>query len=262
MANCSKCGSVIEPGDAFCASCGARMAEAPAAARSEGAVPASPPSSSFTRSRPVETQPDPVAPRRLLNPSALAWFQRRAKHERIVLAAIPILLVIVVIAVASGGGGSSSAGGGGSSSAGGGGASSVGGRAASSSSGVTDTNSADAAACSYLAPDAQQLIADNGDAASSIGDIGAIGEDLQGVNGTNGGLPSDPTGNSDMSQSLATVFDALGEDVSGGGTSNMTAESVTADAQAVVSGCASAGVSLPSGFASAVSAGAMSQAAG
>jgi hypothetical protein len=105
MANCSKCGSLLEPGDAFCASCGARMAEAPAAARSERAVPAPPPSSSFTRSRPVETQPDPVAPRRLLNPSALAWFQRRAKHERIVLAAIPILLVIIVIAVASGGGG-------------------------------------------------------------------------------------------------------------------------------------------------------------
>ncbi len=134
--------------------------------------------------------------------------------------------------------------------------------AASSSSGVTDTNSADAAACSHLVPDAQQLIADNGDAASSIGDIGAIGEDLQGVNGTDGGLPSDPTGNSDMSQSLATAFNALGEDVSGGGTGNMNAESVTADAQAVVSGCASAGASLPSGFASAVSAGAMTQAAG
>jgi hypothetical protein len=65
-----------------------------------------------------------------------------------------------------------------------------------------------------------------------------------------------------MSQSLATVFNALGNDVSGGGTSNMTAESVTADAQAVVSGCASAGVSLPSGFASAVSAAAMNSAAG
>ena len=38
--------------------------------------------------------------------SALAWFQRRAKRERIVMAAIP---VIIVIAVASGGGGGASA---------------------------------------------------------------------------------------------------------------------------------------------------------
>ena len=65
-----------------------------------------------------------------------------------------------------------------------------------------------------------------------------------------------------MSQSLATVFNALEADVSGDGTSSMTAESVTADAQAVVSGCASAGAALPSGFASAVATGAMSQAAG
>lgn len=101
MANCAKCGSSIEQGDTFCGSCGARMTDAPAATRSEGAVPAPPPSSSFTRSRPAETQRDPIAPRRLLNPSALAWFQRRAKRERIVLAAIPILLVIIVIAVAS-----------------------------------------------------------------------------------------------------------------------------------------------------------------
>ena len=134
--------------------------------------------------------------------------------------------------------------------------------AAPASGSGTDTNSADAAACSHLVPDAQQLIADNGDAASSIGDIGAIGQDLQGVDGTDGGSSSDPTGNSDMSQSLATVFNALGDDVSGGGTSNMTAESVTADAQAVVSGCASAGVSLPSGFASAVSVAAPHLAAG
>ena len=126
----------------------------------------------------------------------------------------------------------------------------------------TDTNSADAAACSHLVRDAQQLIADNGDAVSSSGDIGAIGQDLQGVDGTDGGSSSDPTGNSDMSQSLATVFNAVGDDVSGGGTSNMTAESVTGDAQAVVSGCASAGVSLPSGFASAVSAAATNSAAG
>jgi hypothetical protein len=242
MAYCSKCGSVTEPGDAFCASCGAGTPDARAATRAEGAVPASPPSSSFTTSRPVETQRDPVAPRRPL------------KHRRIVLAAVPILLVIIVIAVASGGGGSSAAGGRG--------ASAVGGRAASSSPGATDTNSADAAACSHLAPDARQLIADNGDAVSSIGDLGAIEGDLSGVEGTDGGSDGDPTGNSDMSQSLATAFNALDDDVSGGGTSNMTAASVTADAQAMVSGCASAGVSLPAGFASAVSAGAMSQAAG
>jgi hypothetical protein len=134
--------------------------------------------------------------------------------------------------------------------------------AAPASGSGTDTNSADAAACTHLAPDAQQLIADNGNAASSIIDIGAIDEDLFGVDGTNGGSPSDPTGNSDMSQSLATGFNALQADVGPGGASNMTAESVTADAQAVVSGCASAGVSLPSGFASTVSAAAMSQAAG
>lgn len=69
MANCSKCGSVIEPGDAFCASCGARTAEPPAAARSEGAVPASPPSLSFTRSHPVEPQPDPVVMNTTQDPS-------------------------------------------------------------------------------------------------------------------------------------------------------------------------------------------------
>jgi hypothetical protein len=97
---------------------------------------------------------------------------------------------------------------------------------------------------------------------SSIGDLGAIEGDLSGPEGTAGGSDGDPTGNSDMSQSLATAFNALDDDVSGGGTSNMTAKSVTADAQAMVSGCASAGVSLPSGFASAVSAGAMSQAGG
>jgi hypothetical protein len=134
--------------------------------------------------------------------------------------------------------------------------------AAAATTSGTDTNSADAAACSHLVPDAQQLIADNGDAVSSIGDIAGIGGDLQGVDGTDGGSSSDPTGNSDMSQSLATVFNALGDDVSGGGTSNLTAESVTADAQAVVSGCASAGVSLPSGFTSAVSAAATNSAAG
>jgi hypothetical protein len=126
--------------------------------------------------------------------------------------------------------------------------------AAAATTSGTDTNSADAAACRHLAPDAQRPIADNGDAASIIVDIGAIGVDLQGFSGYDGG-------NSDMSQSLATAFNALGNDISGGGTSNMTAESVTADAHAVVSGCASAGVSLPSGFVSAVSAAAMSQAA-
>lgn len=111
--NCSMCGGSIEQGDAFCASCGARTVEAPADVRSEGAVPAPPPSSSFTRSRPVETEPDPVAPRPLLNPSALAWFHRRPKNQRIGLAAVPILLVIIVIAAASGGGGSFSVDGGG-----------------------------------------------------------------------------------------------------------------------------------------------------
>jgi hypothetical protein len=136
--------------------------------------------------------------------------------------------------------------------------SSTGNTGAPASGSRTDTNSADAAACSHLVPAAQQLIAaGNPDGVSSIEDIGDIGLRLQGPDGTDGGNPSDPTGNSDMSQSLATVFNALGNDVSGGGTSNMTAESVTADAQAVVSGCASAGVSLPSGFASAVSAAAM-----
>src|ERR1700733_15453449 len=70
----------------------------------------------------------------------------------------------------------------------------------------TDTNSADAAACSHLVPAAQQLIADNGDAASSMEDVGDIGLRLQGPDGTDGGNYSDPTGNSDMSQSLATGF--------------------------------------------------------
>ncbi len=64
-----------------------------------------------------------------------------------------------------------------------------------------------------------------------------------------------------MSQSLATAFNTLGDDTTGGGTSSMTAASVTTDGQAVVSGCESAGISLPSGFASAVSAAAMANSA-
>jgi hypothetical protein len=125
-------------------------------------------------------------------------------------------------------------------------------------SSVTDTNPADSAACNGLVSPASALIADNGDDPGGL-DLDAVGTALQGP--TDGGTDSDPQGNSDMSLSLATAFNALGDDTTGGGTTSMTTASVTADAQAVVSGCNSAGVLIPSGFASAVAADAMTNSA-
>src|SRR5579859_5393049 len=122
----------------------------------------------------------------------------------------------------------------------------------------TDTNQADIAACHEVAQAAPALIADNGDLSTSL-DLVTVGSALQGP--TDGGTEADPVGNSDMSQSLATAFVALGDDTSGGATTSMTTASVTADAQAVVSGCTAAGVVVPSGFVSAVAPAAMADSA-
>jgi hypothetical protein len=121
-----------------------------------------------------------------------------------------------------------------------------------------DTNQADIAACQDVAQAAPALISDNGDPSSSL-DLVTVGSALQGP--TDGGTDGDPVGNGDMSQSLATAFVALGDDTTGGGTTSMTTASVTADAQAVVSGCVAAGVLIPSGFVSAVAAAAMADSA-
>jgi len=122
----------------------------------------------------------------------------------------------------------------------------------------TDTNQADIAACHDVSQAAPALISDNGDPSSSV-DLVTVGSALQGP--TDGGTDADPVGNSDMSLSLATAFVALGDDTTGGGTTSMTTASVSADAQAVVSGCVAAGVLIPSGFTSAVAAAAMANSA-
>lgn len=48
MANCSKCGSLLSPGDTFCDSCGTRTEEAPSASQPEARSPL-PPQTPLTR---------------------------------------------------------------------------------------------------------------------------------------------------------------------------------------------------------------------
>lgn len=101
--------------------------------------------------------------------------------------------------------------------------------AASSSSGVTDTEPADAKACSNLQ---RAFVTFHADQNQTNEDAFAVAT-----------IP-----NATMTQTLYNAFQALNGDVQNAQLSGSADPTAQADEQAVATGCAAAGVTLPSGF--------------